>query len=64
MKLAALPTTVQRPPLEVHASKDEVTGVAVFDPSTECGARRDVTLEKPKAPDGNQRGDLNQEGRR
>jgi len=51
VKFAGLPDRVQRPPLEFHASKDEVTGVAVFDPSTECKAKREIALEKSKAPD-------------
>lgn len=51
MKFAGLPDRVQRPPFEFHASKDEVTGVAVFDPSTECKAKREIDLEKAKAPD-------------
>lgn len=51
VKFAGLPDRVQRPPLEFHASKDEVTGVAVFDPSTECKANREIALEKSKAPD-------------
>ena len=51
VKFAGLPYRVQRPPLEFHASKDEVTGVAVFDPSTECNAKREIALEKSKAPD-------------
>jgi hypothetical protein len=51
VKFAGLPDRVQRPPLEFHASKDEVTGVAVFDPSTECNAKREIALEKSKAPD-------------
>ena len=48
---AGLPDRVQRPPLEFHASKDDVTGVAVFDPSTECQAKREIAMEKSKAPD-------------
>jgi len=51
VKLAGLPARVQRPPLEFHASKDEFTGVATFDPSNECQAKREIALEKPKAPD-------------
>jgi len=43
---------VQRPPLEFHALKDEFEGVAAFDPSTECQAKHDITLEKSKAQDG------------
>jgi hypothetical protein len=52
VKFAGLPARVQRPQLEFHASKDEFTGVAAFDPSKECEARHDITLEKPKAQDG------------
>jgi hypothetical protein len=52
VKFAGLPARVQRPPLEFHASKDEFEGVAAFDPSTECQAKHDMTLEKPKAQDG------------
>jgi len=51
VKLAGLPARVQRPPLEFHASKDEFRGVATFDPSTECQAKREIAMEKPKALD-------------
>ena len=51
VKLAGLPARVQRPPLEFHASKDELEGIASFDPSTECQAKREIALEKPKPPD-------------
>ena len=51
VKFAGLPARVQRPPLEFHGSKDEFTGIAAFDPSTECQAKDDITLEKPKAQD-------------
>jgi len=52
VKFAGLPARVQRPPLEFHASKDEFMGVAAFDPSKECQAKHDITLEKSKAQDG------------
>jgi hypothetical protein len=52
VKFAGLPSRVQRPPLEFHASKDELEGVASFDPLSECHALRDIILGKPKAPDG------------
>ena len=48
---AGLPARVQRPPLEFHASKDGLEGVASFDPATECQAKRQIALEKPKAQD-------------
>ena len=52
VKFAGLPARVQRPPLEFHGSKDELEGVASFDPSTECEARHDITLAKSKTQDG------------
>jgi hypothetical protein len=51
VKFAGLPVRVQRPPLEFQASKDELTGVAAFDPATECQAKREIALEKAKAQD-------------
>jgi hypothetical protein len=51
VKFTELPRRVSRPPLEFHASKDEFEGVAAFDPSTECQAKHDITLEKSKAQD-------------
>jgi hypothetical protein len=52
VKFAGLPDRVQRPPLEFHASKDGLAGVAAFDPSTECQGKHDITLAKSKAQDG------------
>jgi hypothetical protein len=52
VKFTGLPVRVQRPPLESHGSKDELEGLANFDPSTESQAKREIALEKPKAPDG------------
>ena len=51
VKFTGLPARVQRPPLEFHGSKDELEGVASFDPLGECHALRDIILEKPKAQD-------------
>jgi len=52
VRFDGIPAKVQRPPLEFHGSKDELTGIASFDPSAECHAQRDLTLQKPQAPDG------------
>jgi hypothetical protein len=52
VKFAGLPARVHRPPIEFHASKDEFDGVAAYDPSTECQAKHDITLEKSKAQEG------------
>jgi hypothetical protein len=49
VKFTGLPAKVRQPPLEFHASKDEFEGVAPYDPSTECQAKHDLTLEKSKA---------------
>jgi hypothetical protein len=51
VKFAGVPARVQRPPLEFQASKDEWTGVASFDPATECQAKREIALEKSKTQD-------------
>jgi len=52
VKFAGLPARVQRPPLDFHASKDDFEGVVAFDPSTECQAKHDITLEKSKTQGG------------
>jgi len=44
VKFTGLPARVRRPPLEFHASKDKLTAVAKYDPTTECQAKHDVTL--------------------
>jgi hypothetical protein len=52
VRFAGIPDRIQRPPLEFHALKGTFEGVASFDPSAECHASRDLTLEKAKAQDG------------
>jgi hypothetical protein len=49
VRFTGLPGRVQRPPLEFHASKDELEGAATFDPATECQVNREIVLEKSKA---------------
>jgi hypothetical protein len=51
VKFTGLPSRVRRPPLEFHASKDQLVGNAAFDPATECQARRAITLVKQKPSD-------------
>jgi hypothetical protein len=48
VKFTGLPSSVRRPPMEFHASKDQLVGTATFDPATECQAKRDIALGKPK----------------
>ena len=52
VKFTGLPARVRRPPLEFRASKDEFEGVAAYDPSAECQAKHDITLEKSKVQEG------------
>jgi hypothetical protein len=53
VKFIGLPAKVHNPPLEFHASKDDLTGFANDDPQQECQAKHDLFLEKPKAPPAN-----------
>jgi hypothetical protein len=46
VRFTGLPERVKRPPLEFRASKDQLAGVATFDPLTECQAKREITLQK------------------
>lgn len=48
LKFTGLPTRVHRPPLEFDASKDDLQGVATYDPSTECQGKHDITMSKAK----------------
>jgi hypothetical protein len=47
-----LPAKPHNPPLEFHASKDQLTGMATDDPVVECQAKHDIVLEKPKPATG------------
>ena len=46
-KFAGLPSKVAKPPLAFHASKENLTGVAAYNPATECQAKHDIVLRKP-----------------
>ena len=48
-KFIGLPDRVHKPPVEFHASKDQATGVAVYDPGAEgeCQAKHNIELHKP-----------------
>ena len=49
VKFTGLPARVHRPPLQFHASKDDLAGDADYDPSTECQAKHEIKLEKANA---------------
>jgi hypothetical protein len=46
VKFTGLPSRVHRAPLEFRASKEELTGMATYDPTTECQGRREIRLAK------------------
>lgn len=50
VKFAGLPAKVRNPPIEFKAAKDQLTGVATYNPATECQAKHDIVLEKIKQP--------------
>lgn len=48
-KFIGLPAKVKNPPLEFHASKNQLVGVANMNPATECQARHDIVMDAAKA---------------
>ena len=46
VKFTGLPDRVRRPPLEFHAAKDDMQGMANYDPASECHGQHDITLSK------------------
>jgi hypothetical protein len=51
VRFTGLPARVRRPPLEFNAKKDQLEGSVTYDPTSECQAKHDLTLEKPKPQD-------------
>jgi hypothetical protein len=49
-KFAGIPAKVKNPPIEFHASKDDLVGIATMDPAGECQARHDIVMDKRKSP--------------
>jgi hypothetical protein len=54
VKFKGLPAKVHNPPLEFHATKDQLSGLASYNPATECQAKHDVVLEKLAQPPASQ----------
>jgi hypothetical protein len=48
-RFTGIPAKVKKPPIEFHARKDDLVGVATMDPATECQAKRDIVLAKERA---------------
>ena len=46
LKFTGIPAKVRRPPLEFRASRDQLSGIATWDPANECEARHDLALAK------------------
>jgi len=49
LKFTGLPARVKRPPLEFHASKDKLVGIATYDPESECHEKLDIVLSPQKS---------------
>jgi hypothetical protein len=47
-KFIGIPVKVRNPPIEFHAKKDDLVGVATMDPQQECQAKHDIALDKEK----------------
>jgi len=48
VKFIGLPSRVHQPPLEFQASKDQLVGLATYDPEAECQGNHFLILDKPK----------------
>jgi hypothetical protein len=51
VKFTGLPDRVRRPPLEFNATKNDLAGLATVDPSSECEAKRVITVSPHKSQD-------------
>jgi hypothetical protein len=49
-RFTGIPLKVRKPPIEFHAKKGDLIGLATMDPMTECQARHDIVLTKGKPP--------------
>jgi hypothetical protein len=48
-KFTGIPAKVKNAPLEFHASKDQLVGMATVDPFLDCHAKHDIVMDKPKS---------------
>lgn len=49
LKFTGLPDRIKRPPLEFHAAKDKLVGLATYDPESECHEKLDIVLSPKKS---------------
>jgi hypothetical protein len=47
-RFAGIPAKVRKPPIEFHAVKNDLFGLATMDPATACQARHDIVMDKKK----------------
>src|ERR1043166_218241 len=47
-KFTGIPAKVKKPPIEFHATKEDLVGVATMDPAAECQAKHDIVMDKKK----------------
>jgi len=47
-RFTGIPARVRKPPIEFHADKSGMVGVATMDPASECQARHDIVMAKAK----------------
>ena len=45
-RFTGIPAKVRKPPIEFHAKKDDLIGLATMDPAAECQAKHDIVLAK------------------
>ena len=48
-RFIGIPARVKNPPLEFHATKDQLAGVAVMNPAAECQAKHDIVMDTAKS---------------
>lgn len=48
-KFIGIPAKPKNAPLEFHATKDQLSGVAVMNPATECQAKHDIVMDVAKS---------------
>jgi len=45
-KFIGLPAKVHKPPLQFRATKDDLAGIASYNPASECQAKHSIVMEK------------------
>ena len=48
-RFTGIPARVRKPPIEFRASKGDLIGLATMDPASECQAKHDIMMDKPKS---------------